>query len=57
MSDAPSDRPRPFRRKRASFSVDIGAIAKAAGGAINLLKEDDTFELPARLFEQLPFAH
>jgi PAS domain S-box-containing protein len=55
MSDQPSDTPRSFRRKRERSSVDIGAIAKAAAG-INLHEEKHAFELPARLFEQLPFA-
>ncbi len=56
MSDQPSDTPRSFRRKRASSSVDIGAIAKAAGAGIDLFEHEHAFELPARLFEQLPFA-
>ena len=56
MSDQPSDTPRSFRRKRERSSIDIRAIAKAAGGAINLREEEHAFELPARLFEQLPFA-
>ena len=56
MSDQPSDTPRSFRRKRERSSIDIREIAKAAGGAINLREEEHAFELPARLFEQLPFA-
>jgi hypothetical protein len=53
VSNVPSDTPRSFRRKPTRF-IDVGAIAKAASRAIGL--RDDAFELPARLFEQLPFA-
>ena len=52
MSSVPSD-PSNFSRRS---SAGIGALAKAAGADINLREEDDTFALPARLFEQLPFA-
>ena len=56
MSNVPSDTPRSSPRKPMRTSIDVGAIAKAASRAIGLHKEGDAFELPARLFEQLPFA-
>lgn len=56
MSSQPSDTPLSSRRHQERSSIDIGEIAKAAGGALNLLKDEYAFELPARLFEQLPFA-
>jgi PAS domain S-box-containing protein len=54
MTSVPSDTPRSFRRKpvRTSFKV----VAKVAGVALGLRDEEQAFELPARLFEQLPFA-
>ena len=55
MSNVPSDTPRSSPHKPARF-IDVGALAKAASRAIGLRKNDHVFELPARLFEQLPFA-
>jgi hypothetical protein len=54
MSDVPSDEARSFRRRavRTSFKV----VANAARAALGLRDEERSFELPARLFEQLPFA-
>jgi PAS domain S-box-containing protein len=54
MSNVPSDSPRSFRRKpvRTSFKL----VANAARAALGLRDEEQVFELPARLFEQLPFA-
>jgi PAS domain S-box-containing protein len=54
MSNASSDTPRSFRGKpvRTSFKV----VANAARAALGLRDEERAFEVPARLFEQLPFA-
>ena len=54
MSNVSSDTPRSFRRKPVRTSIE--AVANAASVAIGLRDEDHAFELPARLFEQLPFA-
>jgi PAS domain-containing protein len=53
-SDVFSDAPGFFQRKpvRTSFKV----VAKAARFALGLRRPEQPFELPARLFEQLPFA-
>ena len=56
MSNLPSGTPRSFPRKRAGSSLDIGATANRASVGIGLLAEEHAFELPAQLFEQLPFA-
>lgn len=54
MSDVPSDALRSFRRK--PMRTSIGAIANAAGVVLGLRDEEQAFELPRRLFEQVPFA-
>jgi PAS domain S-box-containing protein len=54
MSNAPSDTPRSFRRKPVRTSIKV--VANAARAALGLRDEEQAFELPARLFEQLPFA-
>ena len=53
MTNVSSDEPRSFRRKplTSSFKV-VAKVARVAFG----LREELAFELPARLFEQLPFA-
>jgi hypothetical protein len=53
-SNLPSNAPHSFRRKpvRTSFKV----VAKKARAALDLRDEEQAFEFPARLFEQLPFA-
>jgi two-component system CheB/CheR fusion protein len=57
MSNEPTETPRSFRRKRTTTpSIDVAAITKAADSASALRQDDQVFELPARLFEQLPFA-
>src|SRR5579864_4835498 len=57
MSNEPVKTPRSFRRKRTtSASIDVSAITKAADHASALRQDEQVFELPARLFEQLPFA-
>jgi PAS domain S-box-containing protein len=52
MSNVPSDERRPRKRVRTS----IEAIANAAGVVLGLRDKEQAFELPGRLFEQLPFA-
>src|SRR5258707_8737704 len=54
MSNAPSDAPRSFWRKLVRSSIEVDA--KAARVALGLRHEEQAFELPGRLFEQLPFA-
>jgi len=54
VSNGPSDSPRSFRRKPVSTSIKV--VANAARSALGLRNEEQTFVLPARLFEQLPFA-
>jgi len=53
MTDVSSDEPRSFGRKplRSPFKV-VAKVARVALG----LREERAFELPARLFEQVPFA-
>ena len=51
-SNVPSDAP--FQRKPVRTSIKV--IAKVARAALGLHHEEQAFELPARLFEQLPFA-
>jgi PAS domain S-box-containing protein len=53
MSNAPSDAPRSFGRKPVRASLKL--VANAARVALGLRDEEQAFELPARLFEQLPF--
>jgi PAS domain S-box-containing protein len=54
MSDVSSEALRSFKRKPVRSSVEV--IAKAARAALGLRDEEQVFELPGRLFEQLPFA-
>jgi PAS domain S-box-containing protein len=54
MSNLPSDPPRSFGRKPRSSELNGGANGAAV--FLDLLGEERPFELPARLFEQLPFA-
>jgi PAS domain S-box-containing protein len=56
VSNVPSDTPPSSRRKPIRSSIDVGAIAKAVNRVNGLHQEDKAFELPARLFEQVPFA-
>jgi PAS domain S-box-containing protein len=51
-SNVPSDAPPQRKPVRTSIKV----VAKAARAALGLHDEEQTLELPARLFEQLPFA-
>jgi PAS domain S-box-containing protein len=54
MSNVPSDAPRSFRSRPLRSSIEV--VAKAARVALGLRQEEQAFELPGRLFEQLPFA-
>jgi PAS domain S-box-containing protein len=56
MSSAPFDAQPSFWRRAAETSVETDAVADAAGIILNLREERRAFELPGRLFEQLPFA-
>jgi PAS domain-containing protein len=56
MSNLTSDAPRSFWRKLVRSSVKVDAAPKAAGSVLGLGDEQQAFEVPARLFEQLPFA-
>jgi PAS domain S-box-containing protein len=53
-SNVPSDAPHSFRRKPARNSIKL--VVNAARAALGLRDEEQVFELPGRLFEQLPFA-
>src|SRR4051794_28625558 len=55
MTEIPSA-PSPFRRKSMGSSIEVDAIANAASATLGLRDEEKGFELPGRLFEQLPFA-
>ena len=55
MNNVSSDRPRSFWRKLVR-NTKVEAVANAAGVVVDLRDEEQAFELPARLFEQLPFA-
>jgi PAS domain S-box-containing protein len=54
MSNVSSDTPRSSRRKPVKTSIKV--VANAARAALGLRGDEHAFELPARLFEQLPFA-
>jgi two-component system CheB/CheR fusion protein len=54
MSNLSSEAPRPVRRK--PLSASIKAVGNAARTALGMRGEEKIFEMPGRLFEQLPFA-
>ncbi|HWF48045.1 MAG TPA: HWE histidine kinase domain-containing protein [Bryobacteraceae bacterium] len=54
MSNVSSDTPLSFRRKPVKTSIKL--VANVARAALGLRGEEKVFELPGRLFEQLPFA-
>jgi len=58
MSDASSNATRSFQRNLVRTSVEGDPVANAAGVVFGLHGEEEkqAFELPVRLFEQLPFA-
>ena len=56
MSNAPSNALRFLQRKLVKTSIEVVAIANGAGVALGAPNDEEAFELPGRLFEQLPFA-
>src|SRR6267154_6087322 len=56
MSNVPSDAPRSYGRKPVRTSIEVEAGADGAGVPVGLRAEEQAFEVPGRLFEQLPFA-
>jgi PAS domain S-box-containing protein len=54
MSNLASDTPLPLPRK--TVRASIKAVRTAARAALGLRGEENIFEMPGRLFEQLPFA-
>jgi PAS domain S-box-containing protein len=56
MSNLPSEMLGSFRRKSVRTSIDANAVKNAAGVDHGLREAEQAFELPARLFEQQPFA-
>jgi PAS domain S-box-containing protein len=56
MSNVSSDTPRASLHKPRRSPIEVGAITRAASHAGGLPNEEPAFELPARLFDQLPFA-
>jgi PAS domain-containing protein len=56
MSSVPFDAAPSLWRKTEETSVEVDAVANAAGIRLGLHDDEQLFELPARLFEQLPFA-
>jgi PAS domain S-box-containing protein len=56
MSNVPSDTSRSFLSKLVRTSIEMDAVANAAGVRLGLREEEQAFEVPARLFEHLPFA-
>ena len=56
MSNVPSDAPRVLHRNSVRTSIEVDAVANAAGVVLGLRDKEHAFELPGRLFEQLPFA-
>ncbi|MBR1287138.1 PAS domain-containing protein [Bradyrhizobium sp. AUGA SZCCT0177] len=53
---ASSDALRFFRRKPVRTSSEVDALANEAGVVLDMRQDEQAFELPGRLFEQLPFA-
>jgi PAS domain S-box-containing protein len=56
MSNTPPDTLRYFPRKPVRTPIEVGSVKDAAGVDLGLRDEEQAFELPAQLFEQLPFA-
>jgi len=54
MSNVSSDTPRSFRRRPVRTSIKL--VTNVARAALGLHEEEQAFEFPGRLFEQLPFA-
>ena len=51
-----SDKSRSVRGEPKRTSTEVGALADAVGVTLGMRDDEQAFELPARLFEQLPFA-
>lgn len=56
MSDGSSEGTRSFRRQPGRTAIEVDAVANSAGVVFDLRDDEQVVELPARLFEQLPFA-
>jgi len=56
MSSVPFDAPPSLWRKTKRDSVEADAVTNGAGVSLGLNDDEQVFEVPARLFEQLPFA-
>jgi PAS domain S-box-containing protein len=56
MSETSSDGPRSLRHEPVRTSIEMDGITNGTGVAFDLGDQEQTFELPAPLFEQLPFA-
>src|SRR5258705_5785091 len=56
MSNVPSSAPRSFWRNLVRTSVEVDAGANGASVPLGSRHEEQAFAVPARLFEQLPFA-
>ena len=56
MSEIPSETPRSLGRTAARTSIEVNGAANPAAVALGVHDEEHPFELPARLFEQLPLA-
>jgi PAS domain-containing protein len=56
MSNVPFDAPPSLWRKTDKDTVEMDGVTDGAGVSLGLDNEEQVFELPARLFEQLPFA-
>ena len=56
MGNVSSNGPRSARAEPPKTSIELDTVAIAAGVALGLRDDDDGFEVPGRLFEQLPFA-
>ncbi|WP_283807657.1 PAS domain S-box protein [Bradyrhizobium sp. LTSPM299] len=56
MSNVPSEAPRSRKAEPLTTSIELDTVAIAAGVALGLRDDEDSFEVPGRLFEQLPFA-
>ena len=55
-SNLPFQTLRSFRPKPVRTSVEVGAVENGARVDVGLRDDEQAFELPSRLFEQLPFA-
>ena len=56
MSDLPSDAQRSSQPEPLEASLKLDTVAIAAGVALGLRDDEEAFEVPGRLFDQLPFA-